>query len=104
MGVYLEVPDRLGKAMQLKRDHGAQVVVKPEKLSEIPKDKTLICVVENGLFDAAGVAYSQKEMDEFAHFDGRPKTWMLISTSEVLKMSPYLTKNLREDGTWDLEK
>lgn len=104
MGIYLETPFQLDKAMQLKRDHGAQVVNRPEHLSDIPKDKTLVCVVENGLFDAAGIAYSQEEMESFAHYDGRPKTWMLIDTTEVISMKPHLAKNVNEDGTWDLRK
>lgn len=41
MGIYLETPLQIEKAMQLRRDHGAQVVNKPEQLSDIPKDKTL---------------------------------------------------------------
>ena len=36
----------------------------------------LICVVENGYFEAAAFVYSQAEYDEFATDDGRPKVWL----------------------------
>lgn len=32
-------------------------------------------MVENPWFDAAGYAYSEKEMKAFKEPDGRPKTW-----------------------------
>jgi hypothetical protein len=36
----------------------------------------LICVVENGAFDAAGYCYSQSEFEAFLDDDGRKKTWL----------------------------
>ena len=101
MGLYLEVKNRFDKAMQLKRDHGAQVVNKPKLLSDIPRNKTLVCVVENGTFDAIGVCFNQAELEAFAFPDRRRKTWMLIDTVEVIKMHPNYIKYLREDGTWN---
>jgi len=38
----------------------------------------LVCVVNNGFFDAAGYAYSPAEMEDFKHPDGRPKIWMIV--------------------------
>lgn len=58
------------KALQLVAD-GAKIV-KPEW------QENLVCVVENGFFDAAGYCFNEKE---FLHFlndgSGRPKTWLV---------------------------
>ncbi len=47
---------------------------------EVPKskDKAIICVVDNGPFEAAGFAYSQRELDFFSIPDGRPRTWVVM--------------------------
>lgn len=57
-----------GKADALIAD-GAQVV-------EPIWQENLICVVANGLFDAAGYAYSKEEFEVFNQLDGRPKIWL----------------------------
>lgn len=36
----------------------------------------LICVIENGFFEAAAFIYSQNEYDEFAAVTDRPKVWL----------------------------
>lgn len=38
----------------------------------------LVCVLENGPFDAAGYAYSEQEMLDFAQPDGRRKRWLIV--------------------------
>jgi len=58
-----------GKAKALVND-GAKIV-KPEF------QPNLICVVENGFFDAAGYCYSKEEFIDFNYpGDYRPKTWL----------------------------
>lgn len=52
------------------------VTVLPEQPQEFIPD--LVCVVENGPFDAAGYAYSEAEMNVFKHDDGRKKTWLIV--------------------------
>lgn len=49
-----------------------------------PEDKCLVCLVDNGVFTAAGVAYSQREFDAFNQpDDSRPKRWYLVATDRV---------------------
>ena len=92
MGFYLEVPENHGKVGQLNRLHDAELLLRgcPKDFSDVPSDKFLICVMDNGMFEAAGVAYSEREMREFANPDGRPKSWMLIDKDEAIKMNPSL--------------
>lgn len=44
----------------------------------------LICVVDNGPFEAAAYCYSQNERDAFAYPDGRPKTWLIVDNAKEI--------------------
>lgn len=54
----------------------------------IPTDSTfkpdLVCVVENGYFDAAAWCYNLEERNAFHNPDGRPKTWLIVPGVEKL--------------------
>ena len=76
MGYYInenskgqEAPSN-GKAQFIEAD-GGLVIPEPKEWKE-----GIVCVVENGFFDAAAYAFSEKEMKEFLHPDGRDKTWL----------------------------
>lgn len=57
--------------------------------SSTPKNKAIICVIENGPFDAVGLAFSEKEMQEFMRPDDRKKTWLYIDKKLAHKLSGY---------------
>lgn len=101
MGFYLDLqPHEM--AMQLKRDYGAQLVPRPTRFTDVPVDKTLVCVIEVGVHgDAAGIIYDQGELDRFA-FDGtsRPRTWLLVDTEHIVQMKPHLADYLRGERDW----
>jgi hypothetical protein len=45
----------------------------------------LICVVSNGLFDAAGYCFSQEEFNAFNKpSDGRPRVWLTHPQASTL--------------------
>lgn len=46
--------------------------------------KNLVCVVNNGPFDAAAFCYCENEFAVFNHPDGRPKTWLIVPDAEEL--------------------
>lgn len=44
----------------------------------------LVCVVDNVIFEAAGYAFDEREMQVFLYPDGRRKQWLLIpNASEI---------------------
>ncbi len=44
----------------------------------------LICVVDNGVFMAAGYCYSEQEYQEFKNPDGRRKSWIVHPQAKEL--------------------
>ena len=68
----------LNKAGMLIAD-GAVEINEPKAFQE-----NLVCVMFNGLFDAAGYAYSEEEMETFKTPDGRPKRWLVYEHAREL--------------------
>jgi hypothetical protein len=117
VGNYVEVPGNTGKAasivagkvmVMVNGDAGnplekfsrqaewsyappytAEIVTPPPAWADVPEDKALICVVSNGMFEAAGLAYSEAEYDEFRREDGRPRTWVLMDKQVAYQASGY---------------
>ena len=89
MGYYIEVPKNTDKAGQLQKLYGAVVTPRPAALIDIPAGKRLICVVQNGFFDAAALCYDDREFQEFACPDERPRTWLLMDKAVADKLAGY---------------
>lgn len=88
MGYYLETPARNDKTGQLRELHGAQDV-DPDSLAwPPPEGKALVCVVQNGLFDAAAVCYDEAEYRVFNDpTDPRRTDWLLLDADWVRDMT-----------------
>jgi len=90
MGLYLKCPHPTGKAEWLLTKKQAQLVsVQDTPLFQAPtKEAVLICVVENGPFDAALVvntnAEHQRVLRSKACGDNRITTWLTI-TEKVMQ-------------------
>jgi len=84
MGKYINKDSKgsmlpaLGKAKCLIAD-GAKVIEEPKEFSE-----NLVCVLHNGLFDAAGYAYCKSEMEAFKEPDDRSRTWLVYEHAKNL--------------------
>lgn len=112
MGYYIQVPNPTHKAAQLKSMYDAVIVPQPEGWDEVPEDKALICVIQNGQFDAAAYCYNEREFEEFRALDTvrtdpvmedhgafvsinlnstyqRPRTWLLMDKELARKLSGY---------------
>ena len=99
MGFYLQTSSNHNKAMQL-IDQGAKRI-EGEPTFPPPEGQVLVCVVKNGPFDAAAIAFSLDEFHEFiGHYTGfddpRPRTWLLMPEDQVLEQLPHIKKELDE--------
>lgn len=68
-----------GKAQFLIEKAGAKLIDPPSVFIE-----DLVCVVENGFFDAAGYAFCEEEFEVFSTPDGRPKKWLIVPNAKEL--------------------
>lgn len=90
MGYYLKLAMDQHKAMQLVADHGGKIVEPPRNLGEIPRDKALICVVENPTFDAALLCYSEDELFASLHgLNGRQCLYVIMDRTLAHQMAGY---------------
>lgn len=88
MGYYLSVPIIRGKDRYLQNQYKAIVLpIPPEKLEDLPKGQSLVCVVDNIRFDGAAYCYDKEELEVFAtDISGRKKVWILMDTGTVLEL------------------
>jgi hypothetical protein len=70
----------IGKADHLIEDGATKI----EQPTEWQPD--LVCVVENGLFDAAAYAFDEREMHDFFPnaWDQRDRTWLIVPNAAKL--------------------
>lgn len=54
---------------------------------ELPEAYVIVCLMDNGDFTAAGIAYNQDELAAFKNPDGRPKQFWIV---ELRHLRPYL--------------
>lgn len=92
MGYYIELPSNINKAGQLIRDHNAIVRSgRPVTITDLADGKVLVCVVQNGMFDAAGIVFSDDELEAFSQpTDPRPRTWLAMDRDEVVRLCPHV--------------
>lgn len=112
MGYYIN-PDNepKGKVQKLVDLYDAVILpLQPEMFRDVPRDKALICVVDNGLFEAAGLCYCEKEFEVFRAPDTlnrgsrdeggvtfidlnptrqRPRTWLVMEKQLAYKLAGY---------------
>jgi hypothetical protein len=92
MGYYINLPESKGKLQQIQsRFEGAEALQhKPKSFSEVPEGRALICVVDNGPFEAAAFVYSEDEFHVTADpRDVRPKYWVLIDLEDAINATGY---------------
>jgi hypothetical protein len=95
MGYYLnytrmnEPLPAIGKANILARSSGVEEISQPKSYDSVPSDKAIICVVNNGMFEAAGYAFCKEEFEVFTRPDGRSKRWFLMDKQLVNDLTGY---------------
>jgi len=93
MGFYIQGP-KVGKGVFIKNEYGGEFVPQPESFDEIPEDKALICVVNNGLFEAAGYCFSAEEFEAFVYPDERIRHWLLMDKDKAQKLSGFPSEDV----------
>lgn len=106
MGYYIETPDDFmqNKAEYIINEYNAKKLDgAPRHIDEVPLDHALICVVKNGLFDAAAYCYSERELEAFADpFDFRAKTWLLMDKEKAELESGY-ARAMAAREEWEID-
>lgn len=95
MGYYLKsTGSRLmglhGKAEDLIKDCGAVRIHRPDSFDRVDPGAALICVMDNGLFEAAALVYNEREFEEFTRPDDhRPKVWLKMDKKTAHELAKY---------------
>lgn len=91
MGYYIQTPGQnVNKAIRIAADHDGQLVSKPNHYWDLPEGKALVVVVDNGVFEAAALAYSEREFQEFTDIqDTRHKDYVLLDKATAYKLAGY---------------
>ena len=89
MGYYLNVPAS-DKAQYLLNNYDAIPLESEVQAREAFKEGFgVVCVVDNGPFEAAAFAFSEAELEEFARPDPRPKTWLAMDRKLAEQLSGF---------------
>jgi hypothetical protein len=85
MGAYIDPPNE-SKEDFLIREGEHKHSAPPYK--DIPKDKKLVILINNGPFTAAAIAFNAEEYDNFIkRQDSRPKRFYLVETEKLFPVS-----------------
>jgi len=91
VGYYIETPGQSkGKAEAIIREHGGRMLLHaPATLSQLEEGEALVCVVDNGPFEAAAFCYSEEELTEFASPDPRRRQWLAMDRAKACELTGY---------------
>lgn len=89
MGCYINPPDQTKE--QWLRQNAEVLLVPPSSCGELAADKLPVCLVDNGSFTAAGVAFDDRELEAFQDpSDPRPKVWFSAPRTLIREVSPLI--------------
>ena len=90
MEYYIRVPRNHDKATQIIKLYGGKISSKPPLWQDLKPEEAVICVVDNGAFEAAAFAYSEAELKEFSDpSDDRPKTWVIMDRIQAEDLTHF---------------
>ena len=83
MGYYINPAHQTKE--EFLRDHGVPITPQEFKNFDYSKhdDKVPVCLVDNQMFKAAGIAYDTNERDEFSVPDTRPRRYFLVPVKRL---------------------
>ena len=93
MGYYIQCSAPTGKAREIiEKLDGIEIsAAEAEMIIREDIGGAVICVVDNGLFEAAAYCHSLREFQDFTRpDDDRPKTWLLVNDeARVQQLTGY---------------
>lgn len=79
MTLYLDLPGPRGKLGRLISQYGAEILAGPPGgLDEVPVSKALVCVSDQGDYEAVGYILTETEFATWMDHDDLDKTWLLM--------------------------
>lgn len=89
-----------GKADTLVEMGALTVLGQPRSFAEVPSEMYAICVVDNGAWEAAGVAYDEYQFERFLAPDpnGRSKHWLFLPRETVEELNPIVKGAAESDA------
>jgi len=90
MGLYIDPKGR--RKEEWLQEHGT-IITDDFEWTAFDEDTLPVVLIENGLFTAAGVAYSEAEYDLFMEPDGRPRTVFAVSKKDIMEVTGGALKN-----------
>ena len=99
MGLYLEPGTDKKQWLDIKATPITDVVFGTIsiKMGDVPDDKVIVCLVDNGAFYAAGIAYDNYELQAFNHDnDPRAKIWYYLDKELAKATAPEWDKYIKE--------
>ena len=88
MGLYMEDENKDGWLVANGEFVGGGIYESHIDFDLVPKQQMLVCLVDNGMFKACGVAYTEREFKHFDIPDGRYKDWYLVDTTKLAPKCP----------------
>lgn len=100
MGMYIN-PEGMTKETWLK-DKGIPLPPgdEPKKLADAPEGYLPVCLVVNAGFTAAGICFSDDELEAFQRPDDlRPKLWLVVPYEDLISVSPEFARYMERTTT-----
>ena len=93
MGIYINPPQESKE--QFLSKYGIKIREFDFKVFDF-SDKTIlpVCLVNNGPFTAAGVAYCPRQVEAFLYPDHRPRTFFMVKMVDLLDEEKSGIRNL----------
>lgn len=103
MGLYIQVPLPRDKTQQIVDEYAGKVISAPPAMyHQIPKNKALIIVVNNGPFEAAGFVHDEREFKAWIEpCDPRPTQYLYMDRKLACKLTDHRSINCKCGGDND---
>jgi hypothetical protein len=94
LGYYINPPD-------MSKEEFLEKYGTPLSYAQFPDDpkQALVCIVDNGPFRAAAIAFSRREMEMFDNpNDDRPRRWYFVPKEHLWGVSDIKPENFEGGG------